>query len=369
MARNRNKGRSQGQKQAENTAQTAGKGPQSPPIDLFDEQDANDIQAFLADFAGAGSKASLYRKTPLNCSGFLESYPLDSALNIESIKEAWGGRDFLLRILDQHGRVIGTRSFKISDVPRVDGVPLSAHIEYKRGGHVVKHDPNTEVIQNMQSQLEAANRRNNELMLQMMKQQTDHTAAMIAAAADKSGSQADPMETMRATFSLFNEMKAFTDEHSPEGGGADDNGINFGEMWQMFKGELEERKKIRDEPRPPLKLPGGTATKTQPKAEHNPPAAASSAEPDPLNLADNQGGEDFEDEIPLDQELADLGPEEAAAVVAAAMNRFSPAEQKAAIDAMMKAENQTLDENKTGSNNKADLTVQGGGNGEEKQDQ
>jgi len=364
MTRGKNKG-----KNAANNGQKQPDGPPKVKTDIAIDGLPEELAGFLSDFAGLGCKASLYRKTPLNYSGFLESYPLDSSLLIENIKEAWGGKDFLLRILDDGGRTIGTRSFKIADVPRVDGIPLSAHIEYSRGGQVVKHDPSTDIVKGMQAQIEAANQRHEQLMMKMMEMSTNHAGELRAIAAEtqkKQAAEIDPMKQMKETFNLFNEMKSFTDQHS--GGDGDTGGIDYMEMFKLFREEMDERrreKKEAENARPRLSLPG--ATQPTARAAGTPPQSAAV-------MGGNEDTDDDDDEeISLSDELLELGPEGAAVVVAQVLNGFSPLEQKAAIDALMKAaeqpDNDSLDENQNGPDNSPlTPTVQGGIHGEVKED-
>jgi len=325
VSRRKNKGQNQPQNQPQPAPETPDQ-PAEPEI-------PDDIEEFLSDFSGKGFKAQLYRNAPLNCCGFLETYPLDDNLSLEAIKESWGGRDFSIRIKNPRGKVVEIRSFKIADVPRVNGVPLSKHIEYTRGGQQIKHDPSNDLMKGMQAQIEAANKRHEDLMLKMMDMSANHAAELRKADRDDRKNTADPMDQMRETFALFNEMKEFTDKHGGEGG---TEGIDYGEMFKLFREELSERRaenRERENKRPPLKLPGSTQTTTQTTTQTN----QTPAQPAQTVQAVQTPEPEDEDEITLSEELAGLGPEGAAEVVADVLNQFSPLEQKAAIDALMKA--------------------------------
>lgn len=338
-----------------------------PPIPLLPE----DIEESLADFAGKGFKVMLHRSAPLHCSGFLETYPLDQPLTLEAIKESWGGRDFILKIKNPQGKIVQIRTVKIADVPRVEGIPLSKHIEYADGGRTVKNDPQTKMIEVMQAQLQQSQTAHNDLLNRMMEQTVNHAQQLRDAdREDRSNAaeQSSPMDTMKETFELFQEMKNFTDKHAPQGeGGNGEQGIDYMQLAKMFMDQMDERKSQVAEASKPraLALPGTTQqTPAQAPAAIATVEPHATPEPPQTATATPAPADEPEEEIPLEEELADLGPEDAAKVVAATLDRFSPEEQQTAMNALFGIAGNSLDSDQTGPDTNPVPTVQGGNHGE-----
>lgn len=85
------------------------------------------VQELLAEFEDRGSyQLRIERIAPTWCHGHCTTIPVGSQPTYEDIKAAFGGHRFRMIVLNKRGRQIGSRMISISDVPRVDGIPITS---------------------------------------------------------------------------------------------------------------------------------------------------------------------------------------------------------------------------------------------------
>lgn len=315
-----------------------------------------EIDCFLSDFAGQGYTISLHRKTPLYCAGYLGVYQLDSSFTLQSIKETWGGKEFVAKIKSPQGKIVTSRMFRIGDVPRIDGRPLNPSMEYADGGQTVVSNPADKTIELLLAKLDDGRKRQDALLMKMMEQQTEHARELrdIANAEHAASKSAvDPMAQIHEAIELINEMKAFTASQDGSDGGMD----SMKEIFGMFREEMTARRAAQENGptvhRQRISLPGPSASSARSSAsnETSKPAPQAALKPvdsvNSVNSTSNDEEADYVDLPPIEEELAELGPEKTAEAFMLAMDRWTPEQQKAAIDSLLGKNSQNVDESST----------------------
>jgi len=307
--------RENGDDDPEKPTQTA---PEQPQMTAPERELAEiEIEKYLSEFTGTGAKVSLYRRSPMWCSGFLDQYPLDDNIQLEEIRDTWGGRRFEIRVLDSRGVYIASRTVTIADIPRHRGRALDDSLQYDKGGQVVVKNPAAETAEKTLEALERAQQRNQDLMLEMMKMNMKKEAPAPAAA------PSDPTAQLASVIEIFKTMKEFASEAAPDTGGDGMNASNYLEIAKLFKDELGERRKLVKAAQEPKRIatPGIDA----PPAQVIPEKTQSATAPAPEQTQTE------EEEITIAEELAEAGPETTAAILAETFERWSPEQRQEAF--------------------------------------
>ncbi|MEN6607804.1 MAG: hypothetical protein ABFD60_11210 [Bryobacteraceae bacterium] len=92
-----------------------------------DSEGLDAVQELLAEFEDRGGfSLRIERIAPTWCHGHCTTIPLESQPTYEDIKSAFGGHRFRLVVINKRGRQVGVKTISISDLPRVDGVPITS---------------------------------------------------------------------------------------------------------------------------------------------------------------------------------------------------------------------------------------------------
>lgn len=272
--------------------------------DEREENERLEVETILANLGGKGYQCHISRTSPGWCAGFLDTWPMDEAISLSDIRDAYGGRRFQLRVQRPDGSFHTQRSIRIAAEPKVDGQLVPPGGKYEKGGQVVVNPPPqppdqvTPILEALQAQQAA----NQELMIKMIEQKQ---------------TQSDPIEQMGSIMKVMMSMREMTDEMGSQDG--------LGQLTGLFAEFMKERRDAQTEKRAPVvhtkRLAPPDAAKTNPGT---PPA-------------------EEEEEQTIADELTELGPEETAGILADVFDRWTPAQQQAALQAMMKP--RTLDNN------------------------
>lgn len=355
--------------------------PDIEPIDIGAQQEAaENIDAFLAEFQGGGFRAVLSRKSPSWCSGYLETRPLDSELTLESIKETWGGRDFDLRIINEKGQFHKFRSFRIAADPLVEGRPLRQvpGQEYRNGGQeiVINHEAANEATKTIlaqmeaerersQRQIEAERDRNQQLIIQLLAQRAETPAAPPPPS---------PQEQLNSMIALFGAMKNFMGEFSATPAQEQTSFLNpetIGRFFDLIDRKREERARAEQQPkqiRPPV-THGPGAGAAQLPAQATQAARQENPQTGPQPAPQSAAADDEEGDYPsIAEELGEGGPELAIESLAGAMSMWTPEQQQRFFElagAAVQDDPAMLDKRPPTLKNITDMDNQGGSRGKE----
>jgi hypothetical protein len=94
-----------------------------PKLTLSEDSDLNDVLRGLP----IGWKVSVTRKKPKWAAGHLDTCELDpgEGLDLDDLRDTWGGGTYELRILDPQGYYRGKKSLQFQGAPRLDGQTIA----------------------------------------------------------------------------------------------------------------------------------------------------------------------------------------------------------------------------------------------------
>lgn len=98
-----------------------------PRKDKFDEKsiEQTDIETLFSEIP-QGYRVRVYRRSPDWCAGMAGELFASSigSINLDEIQKKYGGTVLQLQIADDHGKIRGSKTLQIADVPRANGQPI-----------------------------------------------------------------------------------------------------------------------------------------------------------------------------------------------------------------------------------------------------
>lgn len=88
-----------------------------------DDPEIVDLAATLETYSTGNFTVDIVRKTPLFCSGFCGTFPVEG-LSLDDIRASWGGERYQFRFVNAKGQIVARRKARIADIPRNNGVPI-----------------------------------------------------------------------------------------------------------------------------------------------------------------------------------------------------------------------------------------------------
>jgi hypothetical protein len=302
-----------------------------------------DIVEFFGEFLGSDARVALYRRSPMWCKGYLETYMLDSAISLDDIRDTWGGFRYELRVLDSKGKKIKSHYQEIAGPPLYRGEQLNERNKHEHG-RPLPPEPDTGLGKALEKMMENQNRlqdRNDALMMKLIDNAQKPAPAPAPAPVVP---PTDPAAQLQATMDTFKMMREFAQDAAPGGEGELSSGAMYLEMAKMLKEELGQRRESNAKQRGPvthrqrLALPGKQAK----------------SEPD--DDREQESDDDEEEAMSIVDELVEAGPKQTVAILFDTLSQWSPEKQKEAIDHLTQGAQSggtgtTLDENTTPEHN------------------
>lgn len=289
---------------------------QPDEIDLAPDAEQDQIESILKAVTGPGWQVVITRTTPSWCQGYLDTWSLDEGIDLNEIRDTYGGSRFQLKVQRPTGSFYRTVSIRIAGGPKVDGVDVPRGGLYEKGGQVLVTPPPAPPAPPAQpDQL-------GPILAALQKQQEQNQALMLKMIEQKQ-EKSDPFTQMAAMMQMFSDMRKMSDDM---GGGAEPT--ELGQMATMFGQMFADKKQAAAavEPRLIAAPPGGAKAVPTPNPSPAPPPAV---------VVDDTEEEYNDDDQTIADELTELGPLETANVLGEVMSRWSPEQQQAAINAMM----------------------------------
>jgi len=352
--------------------------PTGPKVDPERDRQLEEVEKFLGEIAGQGYQMAIHRVEPRWCGGYLDTWEVSEPLSMSEIRDEYGGRKFRLRLFNQHGGFLKQFTIRIDEIPRRHGeairpppppppTPAAApYVPPRKEGP----DANEIIMRELFNMVRAQNEQIAGLFMRLA------TPPPAAAAVPTLPAQnpIDFIKQIQGTIGVFREAASeFGSQDNGEGQGPqmmmkflemlDKKG---GQQPQQQQAPQQQQQQRQQQPRRGPPGPIGppqyaqqpqpyTAPPTRPEAEpttrnenNQAQQAAPQAAPHPTPNPD-QGGEPYEEpqppddleDVPIEEDLIDLGPEESGLAVAAALQKWHPTQQKTFLDAVLNQD--TLD--------------------------
>lgn len=289
-----------------------------------------------------GMQISVNRTRPSWCSGWLDTIPVEfdengaPNIDLQTIKETFGGENLQLRFLDQNGQFLYAKTVHFRGIPpKEDGFPMEAPAVKQRRELMELERKNRE-------EKEVAT--SDKLFKMMLDRQEKNYTEMVKMLTATSKQAADPFAGMTAMMSLMEKFDRF------RGGNGmtqqpDDIGNMLGSVLQMFGNMQQQQQKqpaapqlsgslfpqpaagivppaVRPQAPPPQAQPPQQRTVIQPPDASPPPQAPPQAAAPQRPVAVPEDALDDFEEVDLVDEICGMEDTDIAETVADLMDRL-----------------------------------------------
>ncbi len=326
---------------------------ENPPIETLTPREKQEqeravqlaeVEQFLAEVAGQGYQLAIHRVEPRWCAGYLDTWELGEPLSMSAIRDEYGGKRFRLRVFGEGGGYLKSFTIRIDAAPLRDGVPVVPGPPPAPPAPVAPLPPPPKEDHFIGE------------IFKMMREQNQQITALFGRLATPapviaSAPPANPLDAIKQIAGAVQVLREAAGEFAVP---AEDTSsmmmMKFMEMLNSKQQADAKRAlppaKTRQRPQPgPRRGPPGPMAppdKQQPQdaAETLPEpipnlAPAAHLEPVPNPQEPPILESDPDEEVPLEEDMIAVGPEESGRAVQAALEGWSPSEQKKFLETVL----------------------------------
>lgn len=242
------------------------------------EEIPEEIEQFLAEVGASGYQVSIRRLQPEWCKGYLDTWSLDEPFKLRTLRDVYGGKKFMCRILNPHGGYLRSFTIDIDDEP-------------KREGIILKRFPaDVPPVQYLANKTDNATPSPDLKILEMLEATRKDQINFLMSLLLKDRRDGDPLQQMQNAAKM---TQALRDMASSFGEGGEEGG-NTGLILKTILGMMEQRKNAPapQPPRPPqviykpMPRPAPVPKPATPRPAPVPNPAPTAAPPEPPDVID-----------------------------------------------------------------------------------
>lgn len=295
------------------------------PEELSSEELPEEIEQFLAEVGSHGYQVAIRRVAPDWCKGYLDTWSLDEPFKLRTLRDVFGGKKFMCRIMDDRGKYV--RSFTVD----VDDEP-------KRDGMILKRFPTeTPPVQFIGTQPEhpSPDLRILEMLEQTRREQINFLTSLLL----KDRATADPLAQMKSAAQMTSALREMAQSFGEGGESEGSTGLILKTLLAIM-----EKKQVQPQPQP-QRRPQPQVLHPRPQARPAPVPQAASPRPKPTTMAPCSSfhqpatipnpAPEPEGEPDIIDQLLDLEPKDAGEAFAEYLEQLPEEEAKIVIASAM----------------------------------
>jgi hypothetical protein len=330
--------------------------------DEIGEEIPEEIEQFLVEIGTNGYQVAIRRIEPEWCKGYLDTWSLDTPFKLRTLRDVYGGKKFMCRIMNDRGKYVRCFTVDIDDEPKREGIILKRFpadtppVQYLLPPDAATRNPANPDLR----------------ILEMLESNRKEQVQFLTALLMKDRQQSDPLSQMQSAAKMTAALREMAGSF---GDGGEGEGGNTGVILKAIMAIMDAKNKAQPQPQPQAphppqrrpappvlyrQSPSGvpvahpstvTVPVAQPPSPRPSPAPVAKTPPVIVPNPEPEGPE----EPDLVDDLLDLEPTEAGKVIGEYFASLPEAEQQIVLSGAM-----SLVQNEVDADSKSD-TLEGSG--------